>query len=156
MPSGKRTWTTFAESWLKQMKSDHCFVLIVNEKQMKHGRSCNSQMWLISFENVTLGLHPHVTFSTWCLLYLNVALTTVHHLYNDEHHVTASWPISAAAHSWSYDSIERWTCHGWMDVKWFALQWCTVTWLCIVSSKPNWLFVSLSCVTTVLIIKEVH
>jgi len=113
MPSGKRTWTTFAESWLKQMKSDHCFVLIVNEKQMKHGRSCNSQMWLISFENVTLGLHPHVTFSTWCLLYLNVALTTVHHLYNDEHHVTASWPISAAAHSWSYDSIERWTCHGW-------------------------------------------
>ena len=47
-------------------------------KQMKHVRSYDIQIWWLSVENVALGLRPRVTS------YLHVALTTVHHLYNDE------------------------------------------------------------------------
>jgi len=35
-----------------------------------------------SVENVTLGLHPNVTFSTSGSSYFHVPLTTVHHLLN--------------------------------------------------------------------------
>jgi len=47
-------------------------------KQMKQGRSYDIQIWWLSVENVALGLRPRA------ISYLHVALTTVHHLYNDE------------------------------------------------------------------------
>ena len=50
-------------------------------KQMKHGRSCDIEIWCPSVENVGLGLRLSATFSTSCLSYFNVTLTTVHHLY---------------------------------------------------------------------------
>ena len=41
-------------------------------KQMKHGRSCDVQIWWPSVENIELGLCPCVTFSTSGSSYLNV------------------------------------------------------------------------------------
>jgi len=51
-------------------------------KQMKHGHLCDNRIWWSSVENVALGLHPRLTFSTSGPSYLDVGLTTMHHLYN--------------------------------------------------------------------------
>ena len=51
-------------------------------KQMKHGSLCNIQIWWPLVENVALGLRLRATFSTSGSLYLDMRLTTVHHLYN--------------------------------------------------------------------------
>jgi len=56
---------------------------------MKHGRSV---------ENVALGLHARATFSTSGSSYLNVTLTTVHHLYNDIKIGGNNWRDEHAAH----------------------------------------------------------
>jgi len=55
-------------------------------KQMKHGRSCDIQIWWPSVENVALGLRPRATFSASGSSYFSVTLTTMHHLYNDWWH----------------------------------------------------------------------
>jgi len=49
---------------------------------MKHGRSCNTEIWWPSAENVALRLRCRATFSTSGLSYVDVTLTTVPHLYN--------------------------------------------------------------------------
>jgi len=58
--------------------------------------SCDNQIWRTSVENVALGLRPCATFSTSGSSYLNVTLTTMHHLYSVLHNV---YHVSANLHT---------------------------------------------------------
>jgi len=73
-------------------------------RQMKHGSECDMQIWRTrGWKCRTRAAQLDCYISTLGSWYFNVTLTTVHHLYNDECHVTAFRPISEAAHSWSYE-----------------------------------------------------
>jgi len=65
-------------------KMIYSFKLVVGHmtKQMKHGRSCDTEIRRPSVENVALEQRPRATFSTSGSSYFNVTLTTMHHLYN--------------------------------------------------------------------------
>jgi len=65
-------------------KMIYSFKLVVGHmtKQMKHGRSRDTEIRRPSVENVALELRPRATFSSSGSSYFNVTLTTMHHLHN--------------------------------------------------------------------------
>ena len=69
-----RWQTILTRVTLPSQKTIYNFKLVVGHttKHMKHGCSCDIEIWWPSVENVALGLRPRVTFSTSGSSYLNV------------------------------------------------------------------------------------
>ena len=77
-----------------------------------HSWSYDNQIWWPEVENVAFGLRPRATFSTWGPSYLDIELTTVHHLHNVTS-CTDSQTVHCGLKMWNAEhfGIAIWSCH---------------------------------------------